>query len=108
MRKASMTRKRPAGAKGTCWTRSPGYANKEDVRDGTRNELVNALPELMQVLLEKARKGSVTHIKLLMQLERDLAHPEPEEQRGKNLEEILMEQWAKDAANKNAARRSGG
>ena len=99
-----MTRKRPAGAKGTCWTRGPGYADKEDVRDGTRNDLVNALPELMQALLEKARHGSVAHIKLLMQLERDLAGPEPEEHRGKNLEEILMEQWAKDAANKHAVK----
>ena len=102
MNKASMARRRPAGSKGNCWSRGPGHADEEDVRDSTRNDIVSALPELTKALLDKARQGSVAHMKLLIHLERDLAGPEPEEQRGKNLEEILMEQWAKDAANKNA------
>ena len=94
-----MARNKPAGFRRNCWLKSPENADKEDVRDASRNEIVNALPALVRALLLKAKDGSAAHMKLLIQLERDLAEPEPDEGRGKNLEEILMEQWAKDAAN---------
>ena len=97
MKKARMTRSKPAEPRRNCWLKSPEHANEEDVRDKARNEIVNALPALTAALLDKAREGSVAHMKLLIQLERDLAKPGPEKGRDKNLEEILMEQWAKYA-----------
>ncbi len=99
MKKARMTRSKPAELRRTCWSKGPEYANEEDVRDKARNEIVNALPALTAVLLQKACEGSVAHMKLLIQLERDLDKPGPDEPRGKNLEQILMEQWAKYAQN---------
>ena len=99
MKKARMTRSKPAESRRNCWSKSPDFANEEDVRERARNEIVNALPALTAALLEKAREGSVAHMKLLIQLERDLDKPGPDEGRGKNLEQILMEQWAKYAAN---------
>ena len=97
MKKARMTRSKPAEPRRNCWLKSPEDANEEDVRDKARNEIVNALPALVVALLDKACEGSVAHMKLLIQLERDLAKPRPEEGGGKNLEQILMEQWAKYA-----------
>ncbi len=99
MKKARMTRSKPAESRRTCWSKGPEYANEEDVREKARNEIVNALPALTAVLLQKACEGSVAHMKLLIQLERDLDKPGPDEPRGKNLEQILMEQWAKYAQN---------
>ncbi len=102
MKKARMTRSKPAALRESRWLTGPGNANEEDVRETARNEIVKALPELVTALVKEAREGSVAHIKLLVQLERDLAKPEPEQGRGKNLEQILMEQWARDAANRDA------
>ena len=101
MKKARMTRSKPAALREKRWLTAPEDANEEDVREAARNEIVKALPELVKALVEGARDGSVAHMKLLIQLERDLAKP-AEERQGKNLEQILMEQWAKDAANKDA------
>ncbi len=97
MKRARTTRSKPAEPRRNCWSKSPEYANEEDVRDKARNEIVNALPALTVALLDKAREGSVAHMKLLIQLERDLAKPGPDEGQGKNLEQILTEQWAKYA-----------
>ena len=102
MKKARMTRSRPAESRQNCWLVTPGDADEEEVRDTARSEIVKALPALVKALIEKACGGSVAHMKLLVQLERDLTKPEPEERRGKNLEQILTEQWAKDAANRDA------
>ena len=102
MKKARMTRSKPAASRESCWLASPENANGEDVRDTARNEIIKALPALVRAMVEGARDGSVAHMKLLVQLERDLAKPEPKERQEKNLEQILMEQWARDAANREA------
>lgn len=101
-----MSKRGRAGAKlakqrAGCWSGvglGMGESKEEDVREKVRADIVKALPALVTALLQKALDGSSVHIKLLMQLERDLAEPQGEERRGKNLEEILMEQWRKDAA----------
>ena len=102
MKKARTTRSKPAAPHRNRWLPSPENATEEDVRDTARNEIVRALPALVRAMVEGACDGSVAHMKLVVQLERDLAKPEPEQGGGKNLEQILMEQWARDAANKDA------
>lgn len=100
MRKAGRAGAKLAKQRAGCWSavgRGAGESKEEDVRRKVRGDIVKALPALVAALLEKALGGSSVHIKLLMQLERDLAEPKAEERRGKNLEEILMEQWRKDA-----------
>ena len=108
MKKARMTRSKPAESRENRWLASPENASEEDVRDTARNEIIKALPALVRAMVQGARDGSVAHMKLLVQLERDLAKPEPQERQGKNLEQILMERWAKDAANKDVASKDAG
>ena len=67
--------------------------------DRARKSLMLAIPDSADALAQEARKGSVQHIKLLLQLvgldEGGLALKEVRP-REKTLEEIVMEQWAKE------------
>ena len=70
-----------------------------EVIETARKELMEAIPRVMDALIAEARRGSVQHIKLVLQLmgleEGGLASKDmrPKE---KTLEEILMEQWEKE------------
>ena len=62
----------------------------------TRKRLMEAIPSIVNTLLEKAETGSVPHMKLLLELsglDKGRLAPRQEERREKTLEEILMEQW---------------
>ena len=59
-----------------------------------------ALPEVAAKLLHEAKQGSVAHLKLVLQisgLDKGEVPRVRSKKREKNLEEILMEAWAKDA-----------
>ena len=104
-----MARKRVAGrfVKGT--TDEPeeptsfarkGVRNPKFFKTFARSRFAEALPEIMSVLLDKAKKGSVSHLKVLVELSGLEKDPDPKKSkpRGKSLEVILKEQWAKDKA----------
>jgi hypothetical protein len=58
-----------------------------------------ALPEVTETLIREAKKGSVQHLKLLVTicgLNLGGVAPEPKKHPGRNLEQILMDEWKKD------------
>jgi hypothetical protein len=86
------------------WTRATASdlaraPRPEDCRLYTIACLAADLPDVMKTLLEHAKRGSVGHLKLLVQITGVDQQPglrEPAKPREKNLEEILMEQWARE------------
>jgi hypothetical protein len=65
----------------------------------SRRTLHASLPKLMQKLVEEAEKGSVTHLKLLLQLmglEDGGLQVQELRPKEKTLEEILRERWQDD------------
>jgi hypothetical protein len=65
----------------------------------TRKRLAEALPEVTETLIREAKKGSVQHLKLLVTicgLNLGGVAPEPKKHPGRNLEQILMDEWKKD------------
>jgi hypothetical protein len=67
-----------------------------------RARFAEALPEISERLVREAKKGSVAHLKLLVQLtgldQKQDVVPRKQKKPGKSLEVILMEQWERDAA----------
>jgi hypothetical protein len=66
----------------------------------SRREFSEALPEIVAAMLERARTGSVSHLAILLQLtglDKEVIPPKGPKKR-KGLEQILMEQWARDKA----------
>ncbi len=65
----------------------------------TRARFAKALPALMQTLVREAKRGSVAHMKLLVVisgLNQGAGRPADRKRRGRNLEQILMENWRRD------------
>ncbi len=64
----------------------------------TRARFAEALPEVTATLLREAKQGSVAHLKLLVQIsgiDKGEIKPAGRKRRGKNLEELLKEAWAR-------------
>ena len=67
-------------------------------RPFVRNRMAEGMPGLVVVLLKQAHGGSLGHLKVLVQLaglDKGEVSP-PVKRRQKSLEQVLMEQWAKD------------
>ncbi|ADW67121.1 hypothetical protein AciX9_0030 [Granulicella tundricola MP5ACTX9] len=77
-----------------------GVRNPRFFKTFARKQFAEALPVIVSVLLDKAKSGSVSHLKLLVELSGLEKDPDPKKMkpRGKSLEAILTEQWAKDKA----------
>lgn len=79
--------------------RRVGAPRPRHCRTFARARFAEALPEIADTLLEQARKGSVAHLKLLVQLsglDRGDLVPKAAKRRGKSLEAILMDEWSKE------------
>ena len=62
----------------------------------TRARFAEALPEVTATLLREAKKGSVAHLKLLVQIsgiDKGEIKPAGKKRRGKGLEQLLKEAW---------------
>jgi hypothetical protein len=84
-------------ADGTCKTAVRSRRSKPIAR--ARKLLVEVLPDVAEKLATDAKTGSISHMKLLLQLlgiEDGGLKPKQRSRREKTLEEILMEQWRKE------------
>ena len=66
-----------------------------------RARMAEAMPEIVEVLLTQARKGSVPHINLLLKaagLDRGEVVPRATRRPGKSLEAMLLDGWREDQA----------
>ena len=78
-----------------------GAPRPKNCRLYTRARLAEELPAVTRTLLREAKKGSIAHLKLLVQisgLDKGSVTPEPKKHKGRNLEQILMDEWAKEQA----------
>ena len=74
----------------------PGERSAAELVGSARKSLMEAVPAAATALANDATKGSVPHIKLMMQLvglENAGFAPVAEQRQEKTLEEILMEKW---------------
>lgn len=65
-------------------------------RTFARARFAEGLPEITETLILEAKKGSVAHLKLLVQLsglDKGEVVPRVTKRRGKSLEAVLMEEW---------------
>ena len=75
-------------------------------RTYARARVAEALPVLMPALLEQALRGSVPHLKAVMQLaglDKGDVVPRKTKRRGKSVGAVLLEQWARHKAETAAA-----
>ena len=64
-----------------------------------RARFAEALPEIMQTLLDQVKTGSVPHLKVVLELtglDKAETAPRKDKREEKSLEAILLEQWRKD------------
>ena len=65
------------------------------------------MPDLVETLLEEAGKGSLAHLKVLVQLsglDTGEVVPQKGRRRGKSLETVLKERWEQDRLDREADR----
>ena len=63
-----------------------------------RRQFAEALPEIAAMLLVGAKDGSISHLKLLVELgglEKGSLGPTVKKRRSKSLEEVLIAEWRK-------------
>jgi hypothetical protein len=72
-----------------------------------RARFAEALPDIMPKLLDEVVKGSVPHLKVLLELtglDKAEVTPPPARRKEKSLETILLEQWKRDGEEEMARR----
>jgi hypothetical protein len=74
----------------------------EGCRAFMRAEVANALRGIVAALIQKAQEGSITHAKGLIELS-GLDEVVTVSRQEKSLEQILLEQWEKDAIQRGAS-----
>ena len=97
-------RAKAAAGKGEDPFRSPPPSRLERRRklqllESARNQLWNALPDFAAALVERAREGSVAHLKLLIELgvlEKGMLKAKRTARKEKSVGELLMEQFRLD------------
>ncbi len=101
---------KPAGAADEA--EKPGEAKKKAPRPAfcrvyARARVAEAMPGLVKTLLDEAGKGSLAHLKVLVQLsglDTGEVVPQKGRRRGKSLETVLKERWEQDRLEREADR----
>ena len=76
-----------------------GAPRPRHCRTFTRARFAEALPEIAETLLKQAKKGSVAHLKLLVQLsglDRGELVPKAQKRKGKSVTATLLEEWRRE------------
>ena len=93
-----------SGAGNRCGSEAVGAPRPRYCRVFARKRIAEEMPQLVDMLLEQSKQGSLGHLKMLVQLGGlDKGEVTPKVQRReKSLEAILMEQWERDEADRAA------
>ena len=75
-----------------------GAPRPRQCRAFVRKRMAERMPEMVEMLMQQANRGSLGHLKILVALaglDKGEVTP-PVKRREKSLETVLLEQWAKD------------